>query len=418
MDVGVIRVKTFGDFSISDDQGHVVTSEDMRSTVMTKFLMYLLIHRDHMNGKDELIESLWYEGEVENPAGALKNITYRVRTFLNQNFGEREYILSSRGGYAWNEDVPVVLDLEELESCYDRAMNHDLSAEERFPWCEKIVNLYQGTFGQKIGGMIWAANLSMYYQTRYLNVVSELIELYKEAGECQKIIALANQALNYDPLNEGLYCDLIDALVVSNQRPMAEDVYDAASRLLYEELGMRNPKRLTEAHEKILKMSKGTKSDTILEVCNDIEEECVEGAFFCGYPVFREIYRLEARKIARLGNAEYVVLFSLESHKASHGANISKADEFMMNKSMRRFEQVLDYSLRVGDVVARYSDLQYIVLLSSCSYESSKNVADRIISKFNSGNNNADLEWKYSLEEVAMDSGAEHVEQYSKASSY
>lgn len=406
MEQGVIRVKTLGEFAICSTDGCWVSEDEMRSSVMTKFLLYLLTHRDHMNSKEELIENLWHEGEIENPAGALKNITYRVRNFLKEHLGDGDFILSVRGAYAWNEAIPVVLDIEEFEGCYDNAMNQSLFPDDRIPWCEKMIALYQGSFGQKITDMIWAANLSMYYQTRYLNVVGELIGLYKKEDEQEKIIALANQALSFDGLNENLYCELIEAFVASNQRQMAEDVYEGASKLFLEELGIRSPKGLTEAHEKILKMTKGSKSDTILEVCTEIEEADVDGAFFCGYPVFREIYRLEARKIARLGNAEYVVLFSLESRKAKQGTKLTKADEFMMNKGMRRFEKVLDYSLRVGDVVSRYSDLQYIVLLSACSYESSKNVADRVLRKFYSGNNNEDLILTYSLEEVAMENTA------------
>ena len=416
MNQGAIQVKSLGEFAIYGEDGRFVTEDEMRSTAMVKFLMYILTHRDHMNSKEELIENLWHEGEVENPAGALKNITYRVRTFLRDHLGDQEYIVSVRGAYAWNEEIPVELDVEKFEHCYDKAMDESKFPDDRITWCEQLIQLYQGSFGAKIGDLLWAANRAMYYQTRYIRVVKELIGMYRKSDSYERIIALANDALAYDPLNEDLYCDLIDALVATNQRKCAEDVYETASKLFYEELGMRNPEGLTKAHAKILKMSKGTKSDSITEVHEDIEEKQVDGAFFCGYPVFREIYRLEARKTSRLGNAEYVVLFSTESRKAQSGCSLTKAEEFMLNKGMRRFEKVLDDSLRVGDVVSRYSDLQYIVLLSSCSYEASRNVAERIIRKFNSGNANDDLVLKYSLEEVALEnhlhrerSGQHHI---------
>ena len=41
----------------------------IRSDIMTKFLIYLLLHRDKVITKEELIENLWNEDEIDNPAG-------------------------------------------------------------------------------------------------------------------------------------------------------------------------------------------------------------------------------------------------------------------------------------------------------------------------------------------------------------
>lgn len=408
MDTGEIRVVTFGEFELFGSNGRHISADDMHSAVMTKFLLYLLTHRDHMCSKEELIENLWREGEIENPAGALKNITYRVRTYLKKALGDEEFIVGTRGAYAWNSEIKTALDLEEFESCYNKMMHPGLFPDDRIAWGEKAVNLYTGPFGQNVGDMLWASNLSMYYQTRYLNVVNELIAMYRKADEQEKIVSLANQALGFDTLNEMMYCYLIEALIASKQCQLAEEVYQSATKRIYEGLGVRNPKSLAQVHEKILTMSKGVKANSITDVCNDFEEENVDGAFFCGYPVFREIYRLEARKIARMGNKEYVLLFSVESRRASMGAMMTKADEFMLNKGMHRFEEVLDYSLRVGDVVSRYSDYQYIVLLSACTKEASALVAERILRKFGVSNTNDDLKLTYSLEEVSMENGRLH----------
>lgn len=79
-----IEIETFGEFKLIGADGKISTEEDIRSGVMIRFLVYILIHRDHINTKDELIENLWFYGEVDNPAGTLKNLTYRVRNFLKK----------------------------------------------------------------------------------------------------------------------------------------------------------------------------------------------------------------------------------------------------------------------------------------------------------------------------------------------
>ena len=63
---------------------------------------------------------------------------------------------------------------------------------------------------------------------------------------------------------------------------------------------------------------------------------------------------------------------------------------------------VLDRSLRIGDVAAKYSDSQFIVLLPSCPYEGGNMVAERIIRAFEQANSRLqNVELAFNLEEVA-----------------
>ena len=45
-------------------------------------------------------------------------------------------------------------------------------------------------------------------------------------------------------------------------------------------------------------------------------------------------------------------------------------------------ERVLCDTLRIGDVVSRYSSTQYVVMLNSCNYENCALVANRVLSRF------------------------------------
>ncbi|MCR4998973.1 MAG: winged helix-turn-helix domain-containing protein [Lachnospiraceae bacterium] len=403
MGQGSIYIKAFGEFAITTAEGKLITEDEIRSAAMTKLLLYLFLHRDRLISKDELIENLWHEEEVANPAGALKNMTYRVRNFLKQHLGDEEYILSVRGAYTWNHDIPVLMDCEEFDTCYDTIMNAELATQERVIAGELILRMYHGAFGDKIRDSIWVTNISTYYHTRFITAVSQLLELYHEQKRYEDIIAIANQGLHYDATNEALYCILIDALIATNQCQVAEEVYEGANKLFSEELGIHNSEMLTKVHERILKMCKGTKCETITDVCHDIEEEEVDGAFSCGYLVFREICRLEARKMARSGSEGYVILLSMDHDKIRCGMNLSKTEDFLLNKCMRRFDGILEDSLRVGDVVSRYNENQYIALLTSCSYESSRQVAERVISQFDQFNPYKDFKLSYSIEELSND---------------
>ena len=111
---------------------------------------------------------------------------------------------------------------------------------------------------------------------------------------------------------------------------------------------------------------------------------------------------MEARKIKRLGEAEYVLLLTMSGKAADQ---MEAAEAFLLKKAMKRLEKVLNTSLRVGDVAALYSDSQYIVLLPSCTYEAASMVAERIQNKFarELPKTTSNFNLKYSLEEVTTE---------------
>lgn len=114
-------------------------------------------------------------------------------------------------------------------------------------------------------------------------------------------------------------------------------------------------------YEELLSVTKGVSSYNIDEVKEDINEESMEGVFMCGYPVFKEIYHLEVRKSARSTVPESLVLITV----APMFNTLADKEHSRMKDSMVTLERALGKCLRVGDVAAKYSDSQYIVLCRS-----------------------------------------------------
>ena len=56
--------------------------------------------------------------------------------------------------------------------------------------------------------------------------------------------------------------------------------------------------------------------------------------------------------------------------------------KFLIEQGMKNLKNTLKKVLRIGDVAARYSDSQFIVLLPTCTYESSVAVAKRVTEHF------------------------------------
>lgn len=110
-----------------------------------------------------------------------------------------------------------------------------------------------------------------------------------------------------------------------------------------------------------------------------MKEESVDGAFYCDFQAFCQIYRLEARRILRLELEEYVLLFTAKDTTRPNG---DASGTLTLEKEMDRLGGVLRKYLRIGDVVTRCSQTQYLVMLSVCRHESVKVVAQRILNMY------------------------------------
>lgn len=77
-----------------------------------------------------------------------------------------------------------------------------------------------------------------------------------------------------------------------------------------------------------------------------------------------------------------------------------KMEQFLVKQAMKQLEDALKETLRIGDVAARYSDRQFVVLLPTCTYESSVAVTKRIISNFNNKNKGKKISIKTDFEQV------------------
>ncbi len=399
----MFTVNTLGKFSITKEDV-VLNDDSIRSPMLTKLLVFMIMQREQTLTTDDIATAIWQEEEVDNPAGALKNLMYRLRTILKKNFGETEFILTSTGSYHWNPDVELLLDVEQFEELVDKARKESEDEAFAIQCYEEAIRLFQGDFMPKLMEMHWVVTTSTYYHSMYLSAIKGLAELYISAERYDELERICNEALSIDNVDEQLHYYLIYARVKNQNLKLAMESYEKACEILHRELGVRNPAKLKEIYEELLKMNKGVEAENMERVQEDMLETHAEGVFFCGYPVFREIYRLEARKITRIGEAEYVLLLTIQPKDGKSSAT-EQIEQFRIKKAMEGLEATLDKSLRIGDVAAKYSDSQFVVLLPSCTYEGSRTVAERIIQSFY--NNNPKLQnmrISFNLEEVAATS--------------
>lgn len=376
-----IVVNTLGRFQIANEQGSI-NDKNIRSDMLKKLLLYLLLHRDHPLTVQELCTALWHEDEIDNPSGALKNLMYRLRNLLKTELGDADYLLSKKGFYSWNSEISVIMDCEEFEKNLEEAKKTQREKEERLYYYENAIAMYGGDFMLSSTDVFWILTLSAYYHSMYITSVKEMAQLYLEQGKFHQMELVCAEALHYEALDEHLNILLVQSYMRQNKQAQAKEAFEKVEKILYDQLGVRNTPLLTELGRELINMNNGENLSDINEMSSEITEKSVDGAYLCGYTVFREIYHLEARKIKRLGMSEYLVLFTI-AMDAKISSKIGKeAIKDNMQKAMNMLERVLCDTLRIGDVVSRYSSTQYVVMLNSCNYENCALVANRVLSRF------------------------------------
>ncbi len=370
----MLTVNTLGKFQVTDGDS-VINDDNLRSIMLSKLFMYMLLYRDKTLTTEDIATAIWQEEETDNPTGALKNLMYRLRKSLNKYFGESEFILTNRGSYRWNPEIEVNIDIEHFEELIQRAKNEHIT-ENAIIKFENAIAMYQGDFMSKLMDMHWILTLNTYYHSLYLTCVKALAELYAKVERYEDMERLCSEALKYENADEQIYCYQIEARMRCGKIGLALESYDKAKTIMEKELGIRKTTVLNKVYEELLSMSKGQSSYNIHEVKEDIEEENPQGVFMCGYPIFKEIYHLEARKSSRSGDEQNLVLLTVEARST----DTSEIAEFRIKQTMKGLEETIKESLRVGDVAAKYSDTQFIILLPTCSHDLALLVANRLIS--------------------------------------
>lgn len=371
-----LKMRLFGEFSLTDGE-KILSETGLHSAKLTRLLVYLLMNRDAALTHQRIIGEFW-EDHSRNPEGALKNLIYRLRTAL-QKLGDETYICSVRGAYRWNPEIEVETDYERFEELRGQLQNPGLEDKEEKQLCQEILECYGDNISPTLADEKWLLPRAVRYQSEYMDTAKKLCEIYDREKAWADMELLCNRTLAIGAFDEDIHCWLIRSLQGQKKYDLAIAHYEKAGKLFYENMGIRVPEKLRMTFRGIMCDNGEYTSDIagLLEEAQEQDEP--KEAFFCDYQIFRQIYRMEARRIGRIGMAEYLLLVTVR-RKGNVWRGVA-ADSSVI-EGMEILEKLLRKYLRVGDVVARYSSSQFIVMLPLCTYESAVEVTERIKKRF------------------------------------
>lgn len=394
----ILHARMFGKFSLSDGQTEM-DKEYLRSQMLIRLLGYLIVGRNRPLLVQDLSENLWEEDESDNPVGALKNLMYRLRTILNKTFGEREYILTVPGGYQWNPDITLALDVEAFETHTSQIIASGRD-DEVIANGREMLKLYSGKFLPELSDRYWVISKSTYYHSLFLSAGRK----YAEALIANKLFdeaeAACQRAIEIDTYEEEIHVMLIRTLLGKNKQQLALQHYQETVELLYDALGVKPSGELLALYADIRKREYEVEENIGVLQEKLIDTNWTRGPLFAEIGTFKELYTFMSHSGARLGMAVQLALVTLDTKE--HLETGETQYQELIRYGMGTLRDVMAARLRTNDIVCRFSHSQYLVLLTACQYEAGRTVMERIKEGFEHVERKMRLLIKYKLDEIAL----------------
>ncbi|MDD3202320.1 MAG: BTAD domain-containing putative transcriptional regulator [Pygmaiobacter massiliensis] len=368
-----VNICMLGGFSV-EISGRVIVSTDAGGQVWN-LMEYLVCNRYKALTQEQLIEILWND-ETEDPAGALKNLVYRLRkSFLDAGVPfAKQLVLSSGGVYRWNNDIPCGVEVEEYEkACIAAQRETDLAL--RMQYARKAVDLYTGDFLPGAYHRSWVTPINSYYHTLYFKQVYALLAEYESAENWNELLTVATRAAEIDRFEEEAHRCILLALCRLGRQSQAASHYNKISDLFYRELSSDLSPKLREMFQEIAKSDRNGYADLML-LKEDLREEKAQGAYYCEYEVFKSMYQARVRSAVREGTSLMLGLMGITS------ATDQRLDNTTRTYAMHVLQRAVKESLRIGDIYSRCTATQYIILLPQVNFENGEKILARITKRF------------------------------------
>jgi len=372
-----VKVNMFGDFSVYYG-GKVVEDNSNRSRKVWLLLAYLIYNRGRDISQEELTRLLWGDDDSDSdPRGALKALLYRVRSTLNRlgDSAGHTFVVNRSGAYAWNPDVEVQTDIDEFETLLRKA---DFAADssEKLDLYKEALALYKGSFLSRLSTETWVIPIDVYFANAYTNAVLAALSLMEADGKNEEICQTAALAISNDPYNEDFHRFLMSALIALGRREEAAEDYERFRGQLYSIFGVEPSEEIRKLYREAVKTvnRSGMTPDSLIDQLR--EPDAPKGALICEYDFFKVLYHAAARAVVRSGDVVHVAMFSVRSR------GISPLSRSSLERTMDKFEEQIRINLRGGDIAARCSASQFIVMLQQSNFENSNLVCDRVVRAF------------------------------------
>jgi hypothetical protein len=276
---------------------------------------------------------------------------------------DEDYVYVKRGTYKINPIVKVECDAIDFEESAKKALACE-NADEQLELLKAACEMYTGDFLPGLSGSDWVVTIQVRLKRLYDRCVKQICELSIVKKDFKGVYDVAHKANSFYPY-DGWQTYEMQALIELGKSREALKLYEDTENLMFEELGVSVSPQMTKQLELLGEQIRNN-TDMISEVKRNLDttKEENEGAFYCTYPIFVESYRYIKRVIKRSGQAAWLMLCTITDGK---GFALDNSDR--LSKLADELSESIRVSTRGGDMFARYSNNQFVILLLDITQE-------------------------------------------------
>lgn len=377
----ILKVKTLGEFSMTWRGRKVGSGSKSADSHFTRVVQYLIHNREQGLSRMQLQQLLAEDTKSEDVHNLLRSVLYTIRKkFEKAGLPKAKYIEFREGNYYWSDRIPVVEDAREFEQSYRNARDEE-DPELRGRAMLQTCYLYGGEFLPHQTRLAWVAHEDTRYRLMFNSCVEEAARYLRDIHNWIELATLGRYASRVCPFNEWETLT-IEALTAEGKYDEAMKVFEEAATYYQEELGMQFSLIPTDSDGRYIAQAEHPESipENILKDLSETEE--IRGGYSCPYPVFQGIYRTLCRSLERWDQQAYLMVCTLRIDSAVTEEQNGHLGEKALKELPERLEEIICHSIRKGDVVCKYSGVQFLIILQSSTVDSCRIVRNRISRNF------------------------------------
>lgn len=382
-----VEITMLGGFEIRVN-GRPVLAQLAQSRKATALVQFLILQRCERVPHKVLTNTLWNGERATNPDMALRAILHRFRNMVEEeDLPELDNcIVTSRGYYQWNPHLDCEVDVFCVEDLA-AAARREGDPDRRGRLQEQLVARYTGRLLPTVAAEPWVESRSVRLHAVYRAALLELLDLCKRWNEMSRIVALCEQALAMDPYEERLYLEQIMALEALGRREEAQEVTQRglAMGCLHRDVV---PEQVGTAW-RMVRQADLAKEGDMERLVASMPAEGSGGAAICSFEEFRQMYQVQRGIQSRYGVPVFLAMVTIVPENAAAAEEIDAV--------VRELAEIIRTSLRQCDAAARYSELQFAILLCGTTAENGRTPLERIKANFYAGQTKGKYLLSYTL---------------------
>lgn len=212
-------------------------------------LAYLLIESHHAHSRESLLGLLWPDLPTPSAQNNLRVTWAHLQKALGTDVSdENPYLIGDRLTLRFNPHSDHELDVERFNTLTEACRLHPhLDPHSCIECAERLTQAHELVRGEFMEGFSlgdcrqfddWLLIQREGFRLKVMSALEQLAEFHEQTGQLAEAERAIRRLIEYDPLNESAYRQLMRVLARADHRNAALDVYETCRRVLATELGL------------------------------------------------------------------------------------------------------------------------------------------------------------------------------------